>query len=255
MIHDFMVLTKGRCDCDLQKHSPTEEEGLGPGIAQSQTQQGQATNLFPPVGLGGRSLQDEDGPTNPSFPPDIGPPQPQITARRYEEFYSTSQTAATPAPDTGNPSALMQDHEEDDSALQPDPKTPWGQHAQAQRQAMKPTVEEDNEAKEALKALVLSVAHRNIKNCQDLEFFKAEWGSVLSQIFDKTPAQRNPPSKLSASPGQSGSSGVYHKGYRGGDYYPDQSTFLPTRSSTESYHPHDHSPDAVKCSICGNLQK
>src|SRR2546422_3531659 len=134
--HQLKAAAYGSCGCDLQKHSPTEGEGLGPGNSQSQTQQGQATNLFPPVGLGGQSKQDEDGPTNPSFPPDLT--GPQITARRYEEFYSAP--AATPAP-TGNPSALS-GHEED--SLQPRPKTSAGLAAEAQRRALKPA-EDDSE--------------------------------------------------------------------------------------------------------------
>ena len=221
------------------------------GNSQAQPQQGDPRNMFPPIGLGsqqgtGQSQSEEDGPTNPSFPTGLGP---QLAVRRTEEIYQSPATAATPAPNTGNPAALMQEHEED-SALQPDPKTPWGQQAQAQRAALKPT--DEDEAKGTLKALIASVAGLRLKDRDDMFAFIKEMNATLDQVFSH---QRNPPAKIPASPGLSGSSGVYHKGYRGGDYYPDQGTFLPTTHPRESDHPHEHSPDAVKCSICGNLQK
>jgi len=208
--------------------------------------------MFPPIGLGsqqgtGQSLQDEGGPTNPSFPTG-----PRLAVRRTEEIYQSPATAATPAPNTGNPSALME-HEEDN--LQPKPKTSTGQAAEAQRADMKPT-----EAKKALLELVNSVAVFTIKSYEDRLNLAEGMSSVLDQVFNSDIGRKNPTAKIPASPGLSGSSGVYHKGYRGGDYYPDQTAvFTPAGRPNFNYdpdkvpHPHDHSPEAIRCSLCGPL--
>jgi hypothetical protein len=138
------------------------DEG-GPGMVQ--TQQGQAQGLYPAIGLAGQ--QKESGPTNPSWPADMSP-QPQLSSRRYEEFFATPQPTATPtnvphtaAPVSGNPAAKfeeellrqaheeyvsgvgdsrMQPHEESGSPdeLSPPPVSLEGQQALAQRQAQLP---------------------------------------------------------------------------------------------------------------------
>jgi len=115
------------------RSSMAEEGGLG-----SQPQQGDQSdprNMYPPIGLGGQTptgQSQQEEMRNQSFPPNLTPIRRKEIIRT-EEY--APQPGATPAPNTGNP-AVQMDHEED-SGLQPAPKTPEGQAAEAQRAAMK----------------------------------------------------------------------------------------------------------------------
>src|SRR2546425_8011661 len=117
------------------RSSMAEEGGL-PGNSQPQQgDQSDPRNMYPAIGLGGQTptgQSQQEEMRNQSFPPNLTPIRRKEVIRT-EEY--APQPVATPAPNTGNP-AVQMDHEED-SGLQPAPKTPEGQAAEAQRAAMK----------------------------------------------------------------------------------------------------------------------
>lgn len=116
------------------------------------------------------------------------------------------------------------------AALSPPPQTPAGQSALAQREAMKRELPQAPDP-EAVKSLAQN--------------YVAAFNSLLN-LNNEVDGRANPDAKISASPGRSGSSGVYRKSSTLPSQSPDDkpSTYRFTK------HVHEHSSEAISCE-CG----